>query len=136
LWISFGPELTVIACKTWLSPDCKPDEMGCIVENGKVTTLRSILMRTHFRPDSYYHDTVCLELVDAGGRALMLDGTVLTYVPLRHRKEGQETVYLGQAMTRFSYLGRSVIGLSEYFDSATAAQSLLELSRRGEYEVA
>jgi hypothetical protein len=135
LWISFGRELSIIACKTWLSPDCKPDEMGCIVENGKVTTLNSIRMRTHFRPDSYFHDAVTLELVDSGGRHLTLAGTVLTYVPLRHRKEGQETVYLGQAMTRFSMGDRSVIGLSEYFDAASATAALVELSRRGACEV-
>jgi hypothetical protein len=135
LWISFGKELSVIACKTWLSAHGKPDEMGCIVENGKVSTLSSIHMRTHFRPDSYYHDSVTLELVDASGRKLTLDGTVLTYVPLRHRKEGQETVYLGQAMTRFSLGDRTVIGLSEYFDSASATTALVELSNRGAYEL-
>lgn len=129
LWISFGADLTVIACKTWLSADGRPDEMGCVVEHGVVTPLASIRMHTHFRPDSYYHDAVRLEVVDRNGRALSLDGTVLGYVPLRHRKEGQETVYLGQAITRFSCAGRSVLGLSEYFDAASSTPALVEASR-------
>jgi hypothetical protein len=133
LWISFGPELSIIACKTWLSSTGSADEMGCVIENGRVTPLRSIVMRTHFRPDSFYHDEVGLEIVDAEGRAMRFEGRVLTYVPLRHRKEGQETVYLGQAMTSFSWGSRQVLGLSEYFDAAAATPGLVEISRRGEY---
>jgi hypothetical protein len=89
-------------------------------------------MRSHFRPDTFYHDAVRLEVVDVAGRSLSLDGKVLAYVPLRHRKEGQETVYLGQAMTRFSMGDRQVIGLSEYFDAASATAGLREMSRRDE----
>jgi hypothetical protein len=125
LWISFGPALSIIACKTWLSPDGKPDEMGCVVENGRVTPLRSIVVRSHFRPDTFYHDSVQLEVEDVEGRRLMLDGEVTAYVPLRHRKEGKETVYLGQAMTRFSMDGRQVLGLSEYFDADSATAELV-----------
>ena len=133
LWISFGPELSIIACKTWLSATGGADEMGCIVENGKVTPLRSIVMSSHFRPGTYYHDAVNLEIVDTEGRSLALKGKVLTYVPLRHRKEGQETVYLGQAMTSFTLGSRQVIGLSEYFDAASATADLIAVSERGDY---
>jgi hypothetical protein len=131
VWISFGAELSVIACKTWLSATGKPDEMGCVIENGRVTPLRSIAMRTHFRPGTFYHDAVSLEIVDSADRSLSFDGRVLTYVPLRHRKEGQETVFLGQAMTCFSLGTRRVIGLSEYFDAASATPGLIEVSQRG-----
>jgi hypothetical protein len=164
LWISFGEELTLIACKTWLagtdSPSVVPtkvgtaigiqpteisacaamterddtaDEMGCVIEHGKVTPLRSITMRTHFAPDSYYHDQVVLDVTDVNGRSFHVPGTVLAYVPLRHRKEGQETVYLGQAMTRFEWNGRHTIGLSEYFDAESTVPALIEHSRRGEF---
>jgi hypothetical protein len=90
-------------------------------------------MRTHFRPGTFYHDAVSLEIVDSAGRSLTFDGRVLTYVPLRHRKEGQETVFLGQAMTSFSLGTRRVIGLSEYFDAASATPGLIEVSQRGDY---
>jgi hypothetical protein len=131
LWISFGRDLTIIACKTWLSKDCKPDEMGCVVEDGRVTPLRTISMSSHFRPDTFYHDAVRLDVVDVNGRRLSFEGTVLAYVPLRHRKEGQETVYLGQAMTRFAFGDRQVLGLSEYFDAASATAPLVASSRGG-----
>lgn len=135
LWISFGDDLTFIACKTWLTGDETADEMGCVIEHGKVTPLRSITMRTHFAPDSYYHDQVVLDVTDVNGRSFHVPGTVLAYVPLRHRKEGQETVYLGQAMTRFELNGRQTIGLSEYFDAESTVQALTEVSRRGEFVV-
>jgi hypothetical protein len=130
LWISFGPSLTVIACKTWLSPDCKPDEMGCLVESGVVTPLRAITMHSHFRKGTYYHDAVLLAVEAADGRRLSFLGQVLAYAPLRHRMEGRETVYLGQAMTRFSIGGRQVLGLSEYFDAESATAALIDSSRR------
>jgi hypothetical protein len=128
LWISFGAELTIIACKTWLSKDGNADEMGCIVEDGVVTSLRSIEMRSHFRKGTFYHDAVTLEVTDVSGRSFSLQGNVVGYVPLRHRKEGRETVYLGQAMTQFSMGARRVLGLSEYFDAESATPELVNIS--------
>jgi len=135
LWISFGEDLTFIACKTWLAADKKPDEMGCVIEHDKVVPLRSISMRSRFAPHTYYHDAVVLDVVDANGRAFTLDGSVIAYVPLRHRKPGEETVYLGQAMTQFRLRERTVLGLSEYFDAESTVAGLVEQSLRGEYVV-
>jgi hypothetical protein len=133
LWISFGEELTIIACKTWLCADCEPDEMGCVIERDRVTPLRSITMRSHFTPQTYYHDAVILEAADVRGREFRVHGDVLAYVPLRHRKAGQQTIYLGQAMTHFRMGELSTVGLSEYFDAESATPPLIEHSRRDEY---
>ncbi len=133
LWLTFGPQLAVIACKTWLDASKPPDEMGCVIENGRVKRLRSISMRTHFRPGTYYHDEVRLDVVDVDGRSMSFDGKVLTYVPLRHRREGQETIYLGQAMTLFTSGDQTTLGLSEYFDAASATGTLVETADRGGY---
>lgn len=132
IWISFGPELTFIACKTWLSPTVQPDEMGCVVEGSKVTPLRRIEMRSTYRAGTFYHDSVTLDVEDIEGRTFHLPGEVLGYVPLRHRKEGRETVYLGQAMTKFRLGEREAIGLSEYFDAESATAALVEASQRRE----
>jgi len=133
LWLSFGSQLTVIACKTWLDANEPPDEMGCVIEEGRVTPLRSIAMRSHYRKGTYYHDEVSLDIVDTGGRRMSFAGKVLNYVPLRHRKEGAETVYLGQAMTAFTLGDQHTLGLSEYFDAASATSSLVAAADRGEY---
>jgi len=133
LWISFGSQLSIIACKTWLDPTKRPDEMGCVIQNGQVIPLRSIVMSSHFRRGTYYHDEVRLDIMDVRGHSMSLDGKVLTYVPLRHRKDGQETVYLGQAMTSFTLGEQTTIGLSEYFDAASATDSLVEIADRGAY---
>lgn len=132
LWASFGEEMTVIACKTWLTGATTPDQMGCVIEHGIVTPLKDIVIRSNFRPNSYYHDHVALELTDVNDRKLFLDGKVLGYAPLRHRKEGQETVYLGQAMTRFTLGEKATLGLSEYFDAQSRTPMLIEHSLRGE----
>lgn len=132
LWISFGEQLTVIACKTWLAGDTASDDMGCLIEHGKVTPLKTITIKTKFRPGTYYHNHVELELTDINDRRLSIAGEVLAYAPLRHRKEGQETVYLGQAMTRFTLDGMTALGLSEYFDAESRTPMLIEYSRSGE----
>jgi hypothetical protein len=41
-----------------------------------------------------------------------------------------DAVFLGQAMTRFSLDGRTALGLSEYFDAASACPSLISASQR------
>ena len=135
IWTCFGPDLSFIACKTWLDPDASPDEMGCVIESGRVTRLCSIKIHSRFRQNSHYHEAVRLELEDAEGRSFTLDGKVLAYVPLRHRTPGREVVFLGQAMTRFTLAGRTTIGLSEYFDAALACERLIELSLAGEHVV-
>jgi hypothetical protein len=131
LWISFGPQLTIIACKTWLTGAEDADQMGCLIENGKVTPLKDIVIKTSFKPDTYYHNAVELDLTDVNDRRLHLDGEVLSYAPLRHRKKGEETVYLGQAMTRFTMKGKSSLGLSEYFDAQSRTPGLIEYSKSG-----
>jgi hypothetical protein len=132
LWISFGPELTVIACKTWLTGAKVADQMGCLIEDGKVTPLKNIVIKSRFKPDTYYHSSVELDLTDINDRVLRLDGEVRSYAPLRHRTEGQETVYLGQAMTRFTMEGKSCLGLSEYFDAESRTSTLVAYSKSGE----
>lgn len=132
LWVSFGPQLTVIACKTWLTGADEADQMGCLIENGKVTPLKNIVIATKFAPNSYYHNHVALELTDVNGRQFDLTGEVLRYAPLRHRKPGEETVYLGQAITRFVCGDMQGLGLSEYFDAESRTAGLIEYSKRGE----
>jgi len=70
---------------------------------------------------------VRLEVEDVAGRSLTMDGEVLTFVPLRHRTPGREIVYLGQAMTRFTFDGRTTLGLSEYFDAASACDCTYQI---------
>jgi hypothetical protein len=107
--------------------------MGCVIEGSSVTPARSIEMESHFRADSYYHDAVRFVLNDAQGRSFSIEGEVLSFVPLRHRKEGRETVYLGQAMARFRLGGRETLGLSEYFDAESACDALVRKSNAGEW---
>jgi hypothetical protein len=132
-WISYGPDLSLIACKTWLDRDAAPDVMGCVIEGDRVTQLRAVKLHSHFKSDSYYHDAVRLLLEGVDGRTFALDGEVIAYVPLRHRSPVRETVYLGQALTRFTLDGRSALGLSEYFDAASACPALVKLSLSGEW---
>jgi hypothetical protein len=132
IWLTFGPDLSLICCKTWLDPAAPPDVMGCVIEAASVTPLRAIDLESRFRPGTHYHDAVRMDLQDARGRHFSVTGEVLSYVPLRHRSPGRETIYLGQAMTRFELEGRRhALGLSEYFDAQSACKTLIDLSQSG-----
>ncbi len=133
LWITLGPDLSFICCKTWLDPAEPPDIMGCVIEQESVTPLRNVQVKSRFTAGTHYHSAVHLDLEDIRGRSFSLTGVVLSYVPLRHRAAGHETVFLGQAMTRFEYRGRVALGLTEYFDAQSACTALVELSERGAF---
>jgi hypothetical protein len=133
IWITFGPDLAFICCKTWLDPAAAPEVMGCVIEGATVTPLRRIDVTSRFRPGTHYHMSTDLDLLDAIGRQFSIAGHVLSYVPLRHRKPGRESVLLGQAITRFELDGRVALGLSEYFDAASACQALVDLSKSGQH---
>jgi hypothetical protein len=130
IWITFGRDLAFICCKTWLDPNAPPDVMGCVIEGTSVTPFRRIDLETMFRPDSHDHQSLSVTLEDVKGRRYVLHGQVLAYVPLRHRSPDHETVFLGQAMTQFKLDGRTALGLSEYFDAASACPSLIAASQR------
>ncbi len=132
-WVTFGPDLAFICCKTLLQGDDVADVMGCVIEGSNVTRLRHLGIESHYRINTHYHDRCRLQIEDVTGRRFHLSGEVRSYVPLRHRTPGQETVFLGQAMTEFKLGKRSALGLSEYFDAEAACPALADASRRDAY---
>jgi hypothetical protein len=131
VWVTFGADLAFICCKTWLGRSVVPDTMGCVIEGDEVTPFTTLDFQSHFVPGTSYHDRVGIRIEDVRGRHFNLEGHVDSYVPLRHRAAGRETVFLGQAMTRFVFAERSSLGLSEYFDAESACPELIELSEAG-----
>src|SRR3954447_5449459 len=123
-WACFGEDLSFIACKTWLE-DEPVDVMGCVVRDGRAYRLSTFGLRTWYVPGTARHRAVQLDLADSSGATWTLTGEVQSYVPLRHRRGGKPTVYLGQAMSRFEVQGReSTLGISEYFDSEAAVAAI------------
>lgn len=131
-WVTFGPDLGFICCKTWLHGGASPDIMGCVIEQGRVTRLRTFSIHSWFTPGTHNHERCDLHLEDSDGRCFDLLGNVRSYVPLRHRTPGRETVYLGQAMTEFRLGERKALGLSEYFDAASACPGIIASASNGE----
>lgn len=128
-WVTFGPDLSFVCCKTWLQGQDHVDVMGCVIEGPRVTPLRSFGVRSHFVAGTHRHDRCDLQVEDVHGRRFDLRGRVVSYVPLRHRAPGRETVFLGQAMTEFTLEGRTTLGLSEYFDAESECDGLISQSK-------
>jgi len=129
-WMTFGPDLSFICCKTWLHGAKHPDVMGCVIEESTVTPLRGASIETHYVRGTYDHDRCRLRIEDVAGRRFDLEGRVRSFVPLRHRSPGRETVFLGQAMTEFQLDHRISVGMSEYFDAESACPGLVAMSER------
>jgi hypothetical protein len=49
------------------------------------------------------------------GEQLTLEGTVVSYIPLRNRRAGMVT-HIGEGMTEYRLDGRIAYGISEYLD--------------------
>jgi len=99
--------------------------MVCVIEGERVTPLRPFSVTSRFVAGTNRHDRCDLQIEDTHGRRFALRGLVVSYVPLRHRAQGRETVFLGQAMTAFTLDGRTTLGLSEYFDAESECPGLI-----------
>ncbi|HEY2750229.1 DUF7064 domain-containing protein [Phenylobacterium sp.] len=124
-WACADERLGFIACKTWSGEDPEPDIVGCVIEDGAVRRLKSVVLTSRYADSSARHQAFDLELTEASGRCWALNGQALSYIPLRHRRPDRPVLHLGQAMSLFSLNGGpAFLGLSEYFDAQSAVDAI------------
>jgi hypothetical protein len=92
---------------------------GVWLEDGEYTQLTSATIATEWRTDDHYHERI-RAVVGAGGVERVIEGTVLSLIPLRNRRttpEGEQLVTrISEGMTEWRCEGRTGYGLSEYLD--------------------
>jgi hypothetical protein len=87
---------------------------GVLFENGGYTPITDAKLETTWTPTDRYHDTLrCI--AQTPDREITIEGKVLSFIPLRNRREGKVT-RIGEGMTEFTYEGKTGYGLSEYLD--------------------
>jgi hypothetical protein len=92
---------------------------GVWFENGEYRTLDHVSIDTTWRTDDYYHEHIHA-VVDAGGEEHVIDGRVLSLIPLRNRRTGPDgerlLTRISEGMTEWRSANRVGFGLSEYLD--------------------
>jgi hypothetical protein len=92
---------------------------GVWLEDGEYTHLSSASIDTEWRTDDQYHQTI-RAVATVGDTEHVIEGTVLSLIPLRNRRttpEGDQLVTrISEGMTEWRCEGRVGYGLSEYLD--------------------
>ena len=108
-----GPEhgfmVSVIATR-----DGNVRSSGVLFENGEYAPITSARIKTEW--SGSHHDQAAISCrASAGEREVEIAGTVLSLIPLRHRRDGELT-RIGEGLTEYRWEGRTGYGLSEYLD--------------------
>jgi hypothetical protein len=104
----FGAMLSIIR------RDAKSERIGGVVVRGdSLDPVRRARVTAEFEPNGLYHRKVAVELDTVGGEHLDITGEVVSFIPLRNRRDGMVT-HIGEGMTEWRCGERVGYGLSEF----------------------
>jgi hypothetical protein len=112
-WITgnFGDDLGMI-----VSTNGKGTGGGLLQEGDQLRHIKKATLTTEYEPGTNNHRALRAELEMEDGAVRILEGKVLSYIPLRNRRAGTNT-HVGEGMTEYTLDGKRVgYGLSEYLD--------------------
>jgi hypothetical protein len=114
LTCSFGPELNIMVSEINRT-ETERTEWGVVIRDGKVEPIVKVAIDTQFDAEQPFHRAMTADVTLNSGEAVRVEGTVLSLIPLRNRREGHVT-HIGEGMTEYRCLGKTGIGISEYLD--------------------
>lgn len=93
---------------------------GLFQEGQELARIENAVISTEYEPGTRYHKALRAELTLEDGRQRLLEGRVMSFIPLRSRRSGAQT-HIGEGMTEYTLTGdgmdkRVGYGLSEYLD--------------------
>ena len=62
-----------------------------------------------------FHRAMRADVTLEDGEKIVVEGKVVGFIPLRNRRQGHVT-HIGEAMTEYTCLGHTGLGISEYLD--------------------
>jgi hypothetical protein len=86
---------------------------GVVVRGDSLDAVKRARVTAEFEPNGLYHKKVAVELDTAGGEHLDITGEVVSFIPLRNRRDGMVT-HIGEGMTEWRCGDRVGYGLSEF----------------------
>ncbi len=91
---------------------------GWIQTNGETEDLEDVLITSTYKPDSILHDSVVLTGKSASGKAIRVEGKVLTICPTKIPMPGGAT-FVNEGLAEFTCDGQVGYGISEHWHKVT-----------------
>ncbi|MEX0683910.1 MAG: hypothetical protein WD904_03365 [Dehalococcoidia bacterium] len=114
LTCSFGPSLNIMVSEINRT-ETDRTEWGVVVRDGVLSRITGVSIDSKFDADQPFHRSMKADLTLDGGEKVAVEGKVIGFIPLRNRREGLVT-HIGEAMTEYTCLGQTGLGISEYLD--------------------
>ena len=114
LTINFAPDFGMMVSEIWQSPEQRR-QSGVVVRGDKIDNITGVDIDTEFDANGLYHRNLTAHLRLGSGEELDVSGKVMSFIPLRNRREGM-TTHVGEGMTEFRCGEHVGYGLSEYLD--------------------
>jgi hypothetical protein len=117
LTINFAPDFGMMVSKIWRTPE-RAMESGVVVRGDRLERIVNADIETKFDDGGLFHKSLVAHLKLEGGEQLDVTGKVMSFIPLRNRREGM-TTHVGEGMTEYRCGDAVGYGLSEYLDQVS-----------------
>jgi hypothetical protein len=114
LTINFAPNFGMMVSTVWRDEQNRT-QGGVVVRDGRLQRITGVDIDTEFAENGLFHENLVAHLRLDGGEQLDVSGKVMSFIPLRNRRNDMVT-HVGEGMTEYrcgDYVG---YGLSEYLD--------------------
>ncbi len=90
-------------------------EWGVVIRDGVVSRITGVRIESQFDGDEPLLRAMRADVTLEDGEEVAVEGKVVGFIPLRNRRQGHVT-HIGEAMTEYTCLGHTGLGISEYLD--------------------
>ncbi len=110
---SFGPALNIMVSEINRTKTDRT-EWGVVIRDGVVSRITGVSIESQLADDRILR-AMRADVTLEDGEQVAIEGKVVGFIPLRNRREGHVT-HIGEAMTEYTCLGHTGLGISEYLD--------------------
>ena len=114
LTINFAPDFGMMVSTIWRTPE-ERTQGGVVLRGDRLERIASVDIDTEFDGGGLFHKELVAHLTLASGEKLDVSGKVMSFIPLRNRRNGM-TTHVGEGMTEYRCGDAVGYGLSEYLD--------------------
>ena len=114
LTINFAPDFGMMVSTIWRTPE-ERTQGGVVLRGDRLERIAGVDIETKFDDGGLFHKELVAHLTLASGEKLDVSGKVMSFIPLRNRRNGM-TTHVGEGMTEYRCGDAVGYGLSEYLD--------------------
>ena len=112
LTLNFGPDFGAMVSIIRRDPSHERVH-GVVVRGDSLVPIKTAEVTAEYEDDGLFHRRVIARLETVAGERLEIDGKVVSFIPLRNRRDGMVT-HIGEGMTEWRCGDRTGYGLSEF----------------------